>query len=313
LPTRTDSPHYRLLQEDDLPEAWHLLTVGLNAVRAAVNRPPVPQSEATLLLLRHLLAHDPQGAWGVEVAGRLEGFCLATLRQQQWFLSHYWIRDERQNRGLGWPLLQRVWDYGRRRGATLFATHASPNTTAHALYMRIGMDPIRPVYRLEGDADAAARFVEQQTAGQLRQRPFDAGTLEAAAPELDRLDRATRGAARLVDHRFWLESAGARAALAHRRGEEGEAVGYWYAFGGEGLLGPVVALEPGFLPQLLAQAMQATLSETSRFYLWMPAPTIEAIRALLQAGFRLAFFNVLFSSAAFPRPASYIPSGPDLW
>ncbi|MGQ9586432.1 MAG: GNAT family N-acetyltransferase [Anaerolineae bacterium] len=310
MPTRHNLPHYRPLCQEDLAEAWDLLAVGLNQVRASVNRPPLPKRQETLDLLHHLLTYDPEGCWGVEVARRLEGICLAALREQTWFLSHFWVRSDQKQRGLGRPLLQKVWDYGQRKGATLFATHASPDLAAHALYTRFGMDPVWPVYRLEGNEIAAARFVARW-GGSLEQRPFDAQSLVEVTGELTLMDRAVRKAARVEDHRFWLQSLRARAVLVHERGGK-KVMGYGYALG-EGELGPILALAPEHLPHVIAQTIRTLLPGATSFHLYVPGPAVQAMRALLEVGFRAALFNVFFSSAPFPHPAAYIPSGPDLW
>ncbi|NLE76252.1 MAG: GNAT family N-acetyltransferase [Chloroflexi bacterium] len=307
---RSGQPHPRHMTPDDLKEAWDLISVGLNAVRATVNRPPLPQRKAMLTLLEHLLATGPESCWCLEGEGRLEGLCLAAPRGKQWFLSHFWMRPDAKNRGRGWPLLRQVWAQGQAAGHTLCLTHASPDPTAHALYTRLGMSPRWPTYKLEASTAAAAQLADGT---RLSVRPFAADDLPKVAQELQRLDLMVRGADRPADHRFWLRSLGARAALVHHP-RNGEAIGYWYACPESGILGPITCLQPALLPQMVGLAAQALADMSPAVCLYAPTPPLAPVmRRLLRAGFRIALFNVLFASGSLPRPGSYVPSGPDLW
>ena len=103
--TTATQPHYRHMTPADIPQAWDLITVGLNAVRATVNRAPLAKHVSVKRLLEHLLTHDRETCWCIDQDGELLGFCAAAVREERMFLSHFWMHLEQTQHGLGWPLL----------------------------------------------------------------------------------------------------------------------------------------------------------------------------------------------------------------
>jgi GNAT superfamily N-acetyltransferase len=52
-----------------------------------------------------------------ELEGRIVAIAGAILRDHLWYLSAFWARPGLQRRGIGMPLLRRVWNAGQQAGA----------------------------------------------------------------------------------------------------------------------------------------------------------------------------------------------------
>jgi GNAT superfamily N-acetyltransferase len=124
-------------------------------------------------------------------------------------LSDLFVRADRLGRGLGRPLLARLFGDATRR-----ATFASADPRALPLYVRAGMTPLGVNLYLEGDASSLAG-----RHGAMRVR--DATPAECAA-----LEAAWTGADRPADHAFWASQAAADAFAVE---DGGEPVAFGYA------------------------------------------------------------------------------------
>jgi len=131
---------YRPAREDDVPAAADVYreSVADMFVRHGIAQ-PTPPRDVAIAAFGHVFR---TGVFHVaEVDGRIDGIASAVVRDKLWFLSTFWVRPGVQQRGVGTPLLDRVWDDGVRAGATTFFTYASVDRTATSMYLRRGMVP----------------------------------------------------------------------------------------------------------------------------------------------------------------------------
>src|SRR5205085_2428582 len=181
--------HNRPATESDLPACIDLFLAAVADMFARHHiAQPLPPRAGVELIWPHILK---TGIFHVaERDGRMVGICHALVRDRLWFLSGFWVRPELVGGGVGGPLLSDVWQAGARAGAETFFVWSSPDETALASYLKMGMLPGYPVLTFTGETacDAHAAY---ETA------PL---TL-AVACDVDEEVRATR---REVDHRFLL-------------------------------------------------------------------------------------------------------------
>lgn len=98
--------------------------------------------------IRHVLRHDPAGAFVAEVDGRLAGISLATRREQYWFLSLLTVSPDAQNAGVGRLLLDAALGTFEGTGSLC----ASDDPKALRRYRHAGFD-LRPCYEAKGVVD----------------------------------------------------------------------------------------------------------------------------------------------------------------
>ena len=93
----------------------------------------------------------------------------------------------------------------------------------------------------------------------------------------------------------------------------GDALGF--AFGGEGGCGPIAALDPADLPDILLHVeRRAAALGLERLELQVPAPNEVATRHLLSRGFRLdPWVNLLMSNRPFGQFDRLISFGPPVF
>ncbi len=231
-----------------------------------------------------------------ELEGRIVAIAGAIVRDRLWYLSAFWTWPHLQRRGIGMPLLRRVWDAGHEAGATIFFTWSSVDSAAMASYMKLGMVPGYPILLFEGAP---------------RKLPRVASAYEIEALEKSHamdLDQELRGTRRPADHELWLDRLGLQGRQVLRGGE---VVGYYYL--GKGNIGPVAWNKPGDGESVLALACQEATSMTPQIRLAVPGINHSALRFALDSGLRLTSFAHFLTTAPFGRMEGYLPSGPSLF
>ncbi|MCL5942721.1 MAG: GNAT family N-acetyltransferase, partial [Actinobacteria bacterium] len=203
---------YRAARPEDVPE---MVAVYLAASRDMYARSglsaPVPSAGAMQLAYEHILS---TGVFRVaESGGRIIAIAGAVLRDHLWFLSAFWALPEVQRQNIGMPLLREVWHEGAAAGATTFFTWASPDLTALASYMKLGMLPGYGIFVFRGIPEHLPPVPSSYQPGPLEHQVATA------------LDLHVRGTRREVDHRFWAGPAGLRGRQVLR---DGEVAGYYY-------------------------------------------------------------------------------------
>jgi hypothetical protein len=289
--------HNRPATEADLPAAIDLFLAAVASMFARQHiAKPMPPRAGVELILPHILK---TGIFHVaERDGQLVAICHAIVRDRVWFLSGFWTRPDLVGGGVGGPLLRDVWQAGTRAGAETFFVWSSPDETAFASYLKMGMLPGYPVLTF------AARDVAQEAFA------HDAYTVDPlqldVACDIDETVRATR---REVDHRFLLALPRVAARQVIRAGR---AVGYFYVNGETA--GPVAWLAPEYAEGVLAHACRTAAAGAGAITLRVPGINHDAIRFALARGLRFSGAHAyLLTTAPFGRLEQYLPSGPSLY
>ncbi len=291
-----NSAVYRAAREDDLPAAADLYreSVGDMFARHGIPQAVAPR-EVVLAAYGHVFR---TGFFHVaEVDGRIDGIASAVVRDKLWFLSTFWVRPGVQQRGLGRPLLDRVWADGVAAGATTFFTYASVDRTATAMYMRRGM---LPGWQILVFAGAPRRLPDAPTG-------YDVAPLTvAAAGDLDADVRATR---READHAYWLGAGSPLRGRLVRRA--GDVVGYFYVV--KGTIGPACRTDARHADAVMSLALRDAASDAADVKMIVPGVNHAAIRFALAAGLSFANHSHFLATSPFGRLERYLASGPSLF
>lgn len=287
---------YRPATESDIPGAVEIFLVSVADMYARTGiKSPLPERSVVQLNYTHILR---TGIFFVaEVDGRVGTICHAIVRDHIWFLSGFWALPDLQGQRVGGRLLKIVMEEGARAGARTFFTWSSVDLQAMATYMKVGM---MPGYQL---LTFAGRPVEtsRETETLIDVKPLSLSTATA----IDERVRATR---REVDHRFWLEEAGAEGREISR---EGRAVGYFYF--NKGTIGPAAWTDDGEAEGLLRAAMTEAGGESADVRLMIPGVNHRGVRFALSRGLRLTGFSHLLTTEPFGQMQQYLSSGPSLF
>jgi GNAT superfamily N-acetyltransferase len=249
------------------------------------------------------LAEDPEGLWVAEHGGKIVGFGFSWMTETFWFLSQLFVRPETQARGVGQALLSKTLMQAERNRATNRALITPAyNTASTGLYLKNGLYPREPLYRMGAPAQSVA------------QKLADAGydtTPIAPWPEpgewMAEIDEALLGFRRDMHHRFLL---GGGAAHAVRLERAGGAAGYAY-ISAEGHVGPLAIAPDADAKVVLTTALRCALeSGPSRVSIIVPGRADVVMQAALALGFRIEEPYVLMASRPFGNWGNYLARTP---
>ena len=292
----SNETHIRKVRPDEIEEVWrvHVTSSSDLAVRRGGSARPI--DEPVPSDVRVALASDPDGYFCAVEDGRIRGMVSALVRGRVWYLSMFFVLPGDQGRGVGRALLECALAYGEARGADVRCVCSSLDSRAQARYVMAGMAPRWPIYRLDGDAAAVARFTTRVGLDSRAQElPHDLGAAEKLMAEVF-CDRAHD----LVHWRgdggtaVTIERGGELAAFAFRHGER---------------IGPAAGRDETALLQAVAAAAHGDGSVTMR----VPGVCASLLEALVSSGFQIKIPAVFLSSRPFGRPELYLPSGPVLY
>ena len=293
---------YRPARSADLDAALEVVDRAINDLRVRHGFPSV--AGARVPVFQGLcLGENPEGLWVAEKEGGIVGFGFAWMVEKFWFLSQLFIAPDAQANGIGQSLLAKVLGLARANDADNRTLITFPyNTAAIALYVRNGMYPREPLYRMSALGAVVERnipTVEAETA------PI--GPWPAAREWINRIDEAVLGFHRDSHHRFQL---GGFAACAMEIRQAGRAVGYAY-ISGAGHIGPL-AIAPGVDARVVVTAaIRCALDRQSpRVSMVVPGRADQILDMALALGFRLEEPYVLMSARPFGDWRSYLPNSP---
>jgi len=176
--------------------------------------------------------------------------------------------------------------------------------------LRDGMLARHPIFRLEGDREAAGRTWKTVPGGAgARMVRYDPAAALGQRSPLLQLDRDARGGARPQDHSFWLAEPG-RTGFLLWVGKR--PVAYFYVTDA-GEIGPLAANGPMGLQLAIRFAVKEAARRAERILLRVPAVNRAALEPLVGAGFRMVGGGVLLSSGAVGRPEDYLPADDSLF
>jgi GNAT superfamily N-acetyltransferase len=293
---------YRSATSDDLDAAMRVVQQAGNDLRARNGGvpgalPPRP------LFQKFCLAENPDGLWVAEAGDRIVGFGFSWVTQKFWFLSQLFIEPKIQARGVGQTLLSKTLqqaDLNRVNNRALITF--AYNLAATGLYVRNGLYPREPLYRMA----APASLVEQK----LGATEYDVTPI-ASLPEpqdwIGWIDEAVLGFHRESHHRFLLAGFAARAVRIERAGRPS---GYAY-ISAEGHIGPL-AVVPDFDPRdvVLAAIRCALEGQPKRVSMIIPGRADQILGLVSELGFRIEEPYVLMSARPFGDWRNYLPSTP---
>jgi GNAT superfamily N-acetyltransferase len=303
---------------DDLPACAAIWRESINDYLARLHQPEIPDDLASILrLYAHLRATDPERFVVAERAdanggGAIEGFVVALVRGEVWFLSMLFVRPQAQARGLGRALLATVAPGPDWPGVRATATD-SLQPISNGLYASLGIVPRVPLLRLVGLPDRREAFDPLPDGVEaMRFDEVDGGMdgLPRAAlhGELSVLDRDLAGFDRAVD-RPLLEAEGRVGFL--YRARDGGATAYGFV-GESGRVGPIAVRDEAILGAVLGHLL-AAVRPRGVFAIWVPGTAGAAIVSLLRAGFRIDGFPCLLCwDRPFADFGRYLPMSPGL-
>lgn len=237
---------------------------------------------------RHLIEHDPGGAWIAFDGGQAIGSALALRREGLWILSLLAVDAEYRGMGVGKELLERALAYGE--GCRAWITASSIHPAAMRRYALAGME-LRPTLMAGG-------IVRREAL------PSGLAVREGTEADLDlaaEVDRRVRGAAHGSDLSFFLEF-GCRMLVRE------SSVGRGYAFEREGTPILLAATEPGVAAQLLWTSLANTPANGEVEVRWLTDSQQWALPVVLAAGLALSPSGPLCAKGE-PGPLTpYIPS-----
>jgi GNAT superfamily N-acetyltransferase len=299
--------------KDDLPVCAAIWRESINDYLVRLAQPEIPDDLAAILrLYAHLRSTDGERFVVAVRDGAIDGFAVAVVRGDLWYLSMLFVRPSVQARGLGRALLAAVSPPAGWAGVRATATD-SVQPISNGLYASLGMVPRVPLLRLVGLPGRRDAFPPLPAGLEaLRFDEVDGGEdgLERSAlhAELSALDHEAAGFDRAADRPF-LDRENSIGFL--YRAADGAAVGY--AFAAEsGRVGPVAVREEWLLGPVLGHLLGA-VRPRGAFAVWVPGTAGEAVVPLLRAGLRVDGFPCLLCwDRPFADFARYLPMSPGL-
>jgi GNAT superfamily N-acetyltransferase len=249
--------------------------------------------------LHRQLAHIAAEWWVAEEtgSGRLVGFARSIERDGLLELTEFFVRPDRQSRGVGKALLERAFPSGR---ATVRSIVATSDVRAQARYYAAGTVARFPLFTLAGVPGAT------EPIRAVMAEPIDG---EQAIEAQRAIERTVLGHQRSDDEIRWLLDR--RQGHLYRRADR--VIGF--SFLGRDGAGPIAALDPSDLPAILlhVEALALTM-ELKRMELQVPAPNAIAIRHLMSRRYRFdSWINILMSDRPFGQFDRFLPFGPPLF
>ncbi|HUH98685.1 MAG TPA: GNAT family N-acetyltransferase [Anaerolineales bacterium] len=238
------------------------------------------------------LARTSDNFWVAEENGRLIGFARSILRQDVRQLTEFFVLPQYQSSGVGRELLGRAFPVA---GAGRRFILATIDGRAVQRYLKAKVYPLFPCCTF---SHAAPRL---DLATDLTIEPITPSA--QALGELNRIDRAVLGFARVAEHAWLIES---RQGYFYRR--RGAVVGYGY-LGQQN--GPFALLDPQDFPPVLAHAEGQAAGRGSDFSVEVPMVNRAAVDHLLGRGCRLeSFFEFFMADAPFGKFENYVLTSP---
>jgi ribosomal protein S18 acetylase RimI-like enzyme len=292
---------YRPARSDDLDSAVRVVQQAYNDLRERHGFAPIPLRPP--LFQAFCLIENPDGLWVAEAGDRIVGFAFSWICQRFWFLSQLFINPETQARGIGQALLSKTLEQAQRNVAenrTLITT--AYNTVSAGLYVRNGMYPREPLYRMV----LPAPVVEPS----LQTRGYDTSPiLPWLQPQewIGRIDEEILGFRRDSHHRFLLGGFAVHAvAIEHA----GRPVGYAY-ISSEGHVGPLAIAPDADGKSVVAAAIRCALDgQPKQVSMIVPGRADQILKLGSDLGFRIDEPYVLMSARPFGSWGNYLPANP---
>lgn len=252
----------------------------------------------------HFLKTDPEGSFvAIDKTGKLVGFAMALIREEEWYLAFLFVDPTLQSKGLGQKLLDKAMRYGKKNGCKRWALCTfAYNPQAVAVYTKMGMPAQRPLLTMERKRKEGEPFKKLCAPIKLTVTEI---TEEKYINRLTALDKKARQLARPEEHFFWLADEN-YTTLAFHDGKK--LVGY-AVVNSRGMIAPVVASDPKYLVSLMAYAVEWGAAQGHKFQIiFVQGEQLEVITMLMTAGFHIDETTLLMASEPISDPKLYIPA-----
>ena len=295
---------YRPARPEDLEPGLRVVERAYNDLRGRYWLRPVALREPRFQRFGH--AEDPTGLWVAEAEGTIIGFAYSWMRQRFWYLAQLFIRPDIQARGIGQALMSRTLEQATRKGAENRALITTGyNMASTGLYIRNGLYPREPLYRLVAPAEVLA--------GRLDSNPNTVATpiehVPSALAWLGSVEEAVIGFRRETQHRFMQSASGMRAL---RIDAGGRPAGYVY-ISAEGHIGPLLAApEADEAAVVLAAIREGLVGAPKQISLVVPGRAEQILAALSPLGFRIEESMLMMAARSFGDWARYLPNSPGI-
>lgn len=294
---------YRPAELGDLEPAMQVVQQAFTEVRVRNGFGPAPLREPTFQ--RFALTEDPTGLWVAETEDDgIIGFGFSWMRQRFWYLAQLFIRPDIQGKGIGQTLMSRVMEQADRNDAENRALITlGYNMASIGLYIRNGLYPCEPLFRMAAPAAALAGQVKVERGFEVTPLPVWPGD----QAWLDTIDKAIISFQRSTQHGFLQSSPGM---CAFRIDHAGDSVGYAY-ISSVGDIGPL-AIAPNADPAAVTKAaVHAALDgQAERVSLIIPARAEAILATLSGLSFRIEEPMLLMAARPFGIWSHYLPSNP---
>ena len=296
----------RRTRQADLIDAFTLVMNTANHLRRkrGMSTTRIKKLKQPPSLLVHMLKTDPEGSFvAVDKTGKLVGFSMALIREEEWYLAFLFVDPTLQSKGLGQKLLDKAMRYGKKNGCKRWALVTfSYNPQAIAVYSKMGMPPQRPLLTMERKRVEGKPFRKLRSPIKLTVTKI---TEEKYINRLTSLDRRARQLARPEEHFFWLADENYDTLIFH----DGKKLVGYAVVNSRGMIAPVVASEPKYLVSLLAHAVEWGVAQGHKFQImFVQGEQLEVIRMLTAAGFHIDEATLLMASEQVSDPKLYIPA-----
>lgn len=298
---------YRPAKPDDIPTAAKVFSTALNDLyqRHGLGD-QIVQSIQPNPYYAFCLQEEPEGFWVAESGSEIVGMAISWLRGSFWFLACLFISPTCQERGIGRHLLDRTLELGSQIEITNRALITFPfNRVSTALYMRYGMYPREPIYRMVGDR-AAARLTHRET------ESFNYEKLPPVAASIRQLcsiDEPVLGIPLERHHEHFLNAQGGTCYLFRR---EKNPEGYAYVWA-NGHVGPLAVSSLNSFRGVMNTALGlAANQETPQVSVMIPGSNDQAVAVALDHKLRIAVPFLLMSSQSFGNWDKYLFYSPTL-
>jgi ribosomal protein S18 acetylase RimI-like enzyme len=287
------------LPKEHLLEALKLVMRSANNLRIKHGRKPwVGTFTKVPLLNRHLYETDAEGHWGAYNGDKLIGFSSSVVRGGQWYLSYLFVDPRHQGKGLGRKLLERAMEHGGSKVDSRALSTFAYNETSVALYSSYGIMPAWPLLEMFKKNDKPEDIawsglkVEEDNSHKFILR-------------INRLEKEIRGYPHLIDLEFLAQSP-RRRILQFFDGAKW--IGYSIV-GKNGLLAPVGAISPEYLPQIVIDSYHHCRAAGSDVCLvWVGGPNTAVYQQMISLGFKLTELLLIMSTKPYGDFMRYCPA-----
>jgi ribosomal protein S18 acetylase RimI-like enzyme len=287
---------YRPIFEGELPEATQVFVDTLEDLlrRNRVTNLHPGSFEERLEEFRHIFA---TGIFQVGIhEGKIIALANGIVRDEQWFLSGFWVRPEFQNQGVGHPLLRKLWTEAMTLNPPISFVWASTEYSAVATYLKHDLMPLTSILRFRGKPKS---WKESAATGYT--------TKPIRIESIGKIEQEVRGTRREIEHRFFAHEL--NAGFQVMRGPA--CVGYFYC--NRGSIGPAAWCDDEHAEAVMSLAVKTALAQHEEIQFVALGVNQRAIRLALSLGLSLVMITNLLANRPFGALDRYLPYGPALF